>query len=70
MGIDLGFNSFSAGWWSDRLDGRTDLEKYYAACRKLLNIYPTRYGPAERRPGLHFVAEVKDSSKATGLIPL
>lgn len=32
-------------------------------------MFPTRYGPATRRPGLKFVAEVKDSSKKTRLIP-
>ncbi len=32
-------------------------------------MFPTRYGPAVRRPGLKFVAEVKDSSKVTRLLP-
>ena len=61
--------SFNAGEWSPKLVGRSDLEKYYSACQILENMFPTRFGPAERRPGLHFVAEVKDSSKATRLLP-
>ena len=69
MGIDNITQSFNAGEWSPKLDGRSDLEKYYSACRILQNMYPTRYGPAERRPGLQFVAEVKDSSKVTRLLP-
>jgi hypothetical protein len=32
-------------------------------------MFPTRYGPAVRRPGTYYVAEVKDSSKATRLLP-
>ena len=69
MALDLIQQSFNAGVWSPRLDGRSDLEKYYSACRQSENMIPTRYGPAERRPGLQYVAEVKDSSKATRLLP-
>ena len=69
MPLDLIQQSFNAGEWSPLLDGRSDLEKYYSACRLLENTIPTRYGPAERRPGLYYVAEVKDSSKATRLLP-
>jgi hypothetical protein len=69
MALDLIQQSFSGGEWSPDLDQRSDLEKYYSACRLLENMFPTRYGPAQRRPGLKFVAEVKDSSKKTRLIP-
>jgi hypothetical protein len=69
MALDLVQQSFNAGEWSPRLDGRSDLEKYYSACRDCQNMIPTRHGPAERRPGLYYVAEVKDSSKATRLLP-
>ncbi|KKM25525.1 hypothetical protein LCGC14_1594100, partial [marine sediment metagenome] len=60
--------SFNAGEFSPRLDGRDDLEKYYSACRVLLNMICTRFGPAERRPGLQFVSKVKDSTKKTRLL--
>ena len=69
MPLDLVQQSFNAGEWSPRLDGRSDLEKYYSACRISDNMIPTRYGPSERRPGLYYVAEVKDSSKKTRLLP-
>ncbi len=69
MALDTIQQSFSGGEWSPELDQRSDLEKYYSACRLLENMFPTRYGPAQRRPGLKFVAEVKDSSKKTRLIP-
>ena len=69
MSVDLNIMSFNAGEWSPRLDGRSDLEKYYSAARDMQNMIPTRYGPAERRPGLKYVAEVKDSDKVTRLLP-
>lgn len=68
MALDLIQQSFNAGEWSPRLDGRSDLEKYYSACRMLENMIPTRFGPAERRPGFQYVAEVKDSSKKARLL--
>jgi len=67
--LDIITNSFNAGEWSPLLDGRSDLEKFYSACRLLDNFIPTRYGPAERRPGLYYVAELKDSSKKARLLP-
>ncbi len=69
IALELIQNAFNKGEWSPRLDGRSDLEGYYGACRTLENMFPTRYGPAERRPGLKYVAEVKDSTKAARLFP-
>ncbi len=69
MSLDLLQQSFSGGEWSPKLDARSDLEKFYTATRDSQNMIPTRYGPAERRPGLYFVAEVKDSSKKARLMP-
>lgn len=61
--------NFTGGEFSPRLDGRNDLAKYSSACKTLENfvIYP--HGSAARRSGTQFVAEVKDSSKSTRLIP-
>jgi len=61
--------NFTGGEFSPRLDGRNDLSKYTSACKTLENfvIYP--HGSAARRSGTDFVAEVKDSSKSTRLIP-
>jgi hypothetical protein len=66
---DLIVQSFNAGVFAPNLDGRSDLEKYYSACRVLDNMFPTRYGPADRRPGTYYVGEVKDNSKTTRLLP-
>jgi hypothetical protein len=69
MATDLPIQSFNAGELSPHLDGRSDLEKYYSGCRVLENMIPLPYGDAERRPGTYFVAEVKNSSKKSRLIP-
>ena len=63
------FAGFQTGEVSPRLDGRTDLQKYFSACSKLENfmIHPT--GGATRRPGTRHVAEVKNSANTTRLIP-
>lgn len=61
--------SFNAGELSPQLYGRIDVEKYVAGCRTMENFIPLVHGPARRRPGTYFVAEVKDSSKVVRLIP-
>src|SRR5690348_957337 len=62
-------NNFNAGELTPRLAGRTDFEKYKNGCHKVLNMIPLVQGPAERRPGTHFVGEVKDSGFQTWLVP-
>lgn len=62
----VGFNS---GEVTPRLGKRIDLEKYYRSVRKLENFTPLPQGPAERRKGLRFVREVKNSDQRTRLIP-
>lgn len=61
--------SFNAGELSPQLYGRVDVEKYTAGCRRMENFVPLVHGPARRRPGTYFVAEVKNSAKAVRLIP-
>jgi hypothetical protein len=59
--------SFNAGEWAPTLEGRVDLAKYPASCKKLENFIPLVEGPAERRGGTRFVVEVKDSGKRAWL---
>lgn len=61
-------NGFNSGELSFLIDGRVDIAKYTNGCKLLENYYPTIQGPAKRRGGTRFVAEVKDSSKQTWLI--
>lgn len=63
------FTSFNAGEWSPLLEGRQDVAKYASALRRMVNFYPKIQGPAVRRPGTRHVAEVKDSSRLTRLLP-
>lgn len=63
------FHNFTAGELSPRLDGRTDVSKYFNGCATLNNFIVHPHGGASRRSGTIFVAEVKDSSKETRLIP-
>ena len=61
--------SFTAGQLSPRMEGRTDFQKYFSSGKKINNFVVQPHGPVTRRPGTHYVAEVKDSSKDTRLIP-
>jgi hypothetical protein len=49
--------------------GRIDDVKFQTGAAKMRNFIATPQGPAENRPGTAFVAEVKDSTKRTRLIP-
>jgi hypothetical protein len=60
-------SSFNAGEFAPELDGRTDIGKYGAACRRMENFIPLVQGPARRRGGTYFVNEVKDSADQTWL---
>ena len=61
--------SFTAGQLSPRMEGRTDFQKYFSSGKTINNFVVQPHGPVARRPCTHFVAEVKDSSKDTRLIP-
>jgi len=65
----VAFTNFTAGELSPRLDGRTDLGKYFNGCKTLENMVVHPHGAASRRPGTKFVHEVKTSSAQTRLIP-
>lgn len=59
--------SFNAGEFAPELDGRVDIGKYANACTRMENFIPLVQGPARRRGGTKFVAEVKDSADRTWL---
>ena len=60
--------NLTAGEISQRLLGRSDIERYGNAAQILKNILILNAGGGTRRPGTKFVGEVKDSSLATRLI--
>lgn len=67
--VDPIINNFNGGELSPKLDARLDLQKYQTGCRILENFIPLVEGGAQARPGLYFVAEIKDSTKKARLFP-
>ena len=67
--VAVQLTNFTGGELSPRLDGRNDLQKYPTGCKTLENMIVFPHGSAARRSGTQFVAEVKDSTKETRLIP-
>ncbi len=53
--------SFNAGELSPKIAERVDVAKYSSGCRLMENFIPLIYGPAEKRPGTIFVADVTES---------
>ena len=65
----LALTSFVSGELGAKLDGRTDFNKYNTGAKTLENFLIHPQGAATRRVGTQFIAEVKDSSKKTRIIP-
>ena len=61
--------NFTGGEISPRLLGRVDLTKYTSSMQRCENFICFPHGGVTKRSGTRFVAEVKDSSKKTRLIP-
>lgn len=61
--------SFTSGELSPALYARTDLAKYAVGLKVARNVFIHPHGGASNRPGLQFVAEVKNSAKLARLIP-
>ena len=63
------FANFTSGELSPLLYGRVDFDKYLSGVRQMENLTVHPHGPASRRAGTRFVAEVKDSTRRTYVIP-
>ena len=61
--------SFGAGEMSPDLYGRDDLDRYAVGARSLYNFFAHPFGGASNRPGTKFINSVKNSTKATRLVP-
>lgn len=61
--------SFNSGYFSPKIDARSDTEKYGAGCRIIENMFPLVYGCAVRRPGTKYVYGAKSNDTAVRLIP-
>ncbi len=62
------FPSFTTGELSPLMYGRVDFAKFSSGLRTLLNYIIRPHGPVYRRPGTHFIAEVKNSANFTRLL--
>lgn len=60
---------FNFGQLGKLLRARYDRNAYKAGCKTLINFRPTIQGPAVKRKGTRYVAEVKTSSAFTRIIP-
>ena len=69
MKASPGQTSFNAGELSPLLKGRPSLDKFKNGCETMENFIPQIQGPARKRPGTRFVAEVTDSADVTRLLP-
>lgn len=61
--------AFAGGEVTPEMFGRIDDVKYQTGLAKCRNFITKPQGPAENRAGTRYVREVKDSTKATRLIP-
>lgn len=61
--------NFNAGEWSVLLEGRTDIDKYGASMRRVINGIAAPQGPFIGRSGTAFVCKAYDNSKYSTLIP-
>lgn len=60
--------NFTAGEFSPRVYGRTDLDRYNNGCKILENAHPVFHGGATRRAGTRWAKETKNSAKKTRVI--
>jgi hypothetical protein len=61
--------SFAGGEVAPAIYPRVDTVKYTTGARTLRNMFVKKHGGVSNRPGTSFVAEVRDSSRATRILP-
>lgn len=61
--------AFNAGEFSELMYGRTDLDRYPASMRRLLNYIAAPQGPAIARSGTAYVAAAADHAAFSALVP-
>jgi hypothetical protein len=62
-------SNFSAGELSPLAAGRVDIARYPNAAKTLKNVISRTLGGARKRPGTQWIAETKDSTKVSRLVP-
>src|SRR3982751_2625311 len=70
MGVIHGIQpSFAGGEFAPSLWARVDLQKYSTGTKTLKNFIVHPHGGASNRPGMKYIATVKDSTKKARLVP-
>lgn len=67
--VTINQTNFTAGEISPKCYGRVDVARYQNGAGAMPNCVVNIHGGAERRPGSAFIAETKDSSKRSRLVP-
>lgn len=67
--VSIPQTSFTGGEWAPSLFARNDLAKAATAARTMRNGFPHPHGGYSNRGGTEFIAETKDSTKESRLIP-
>jgi hypothetical protein len=62
-------NIFNAGELSPKVYTRSDIDKWKAGCKTLLNFVPLPQGGVQRRPGFEYIASARNHNAAIRLIP-
>lgn len=62
-------SNFAGGEVSDQIAARTDIDKYKTSVAKAENFFVEVHGGLTTRPGLKFIAECKNPTGTTRLIP-
>ncbi len=68
MKIAAHINRFTFGETSPLLGSRTDVAKYPAGCKTMVNFLPLLQGAARRRGGTRFVAKADNGAKPVALL--
>lgn len=53
--MNIGVINLNGGEFTQKIDTRSDTEKYISGCRILQNMIPTIFGGVEKRPGTEFI---------------
>ena len=69
FGVTGILNRLNGGEMSPLMKSRTDFEKYYSGYQTVENFLVLPQGGVTRRPGTHYIAEVKDSTVEARLVP-
>lgn len=65
----INYFAFNSGELSPLMANRQDQARYAYGLKRMRNFIPALQGPARKRPGFRFVAEIADSSQRAWLVP-